>query len=184
MEASSKEDKITEANDRVAAININIAKIFPDWPESVDSKKEVLKGIEALMMEHEFDIPPGHLVEVTDGGSVFEYYHPGIKTDMIAYEVKSSNPLWWGGVPRLVLRPITDKDENQFRIRITVGSEVEEFLVRNAQEAVSQFEFVLWETKAMPEYKNLTVQDEQNFKRTGELRYGEQEDAPLLEVLR
>ncbi|NPV91159.1 MAG: hypothetical protein HPY50_10355 [Firmicutes bacterium] len=184
MEASSLEGKIEETTDRIAAININIAKIFPGWPETDEARKDVLRGIEALMLEHEFDIPEGHVVEVADGSSVFETYHPGIKTGMIAYEVKSSNPTWWNGVPQLILRPVTIKDEQQFRIRITVGSEVEEFVVRNAQEAVSQFEFMLWETKAMPDYKNLTVQDEQTFKRTGELRHGEGENAPLLEVLR
>lgn len=173
-----------EAADKVKTININITKIFPDWPESAEGKKEVLKGVEAILMENQFDIPSGQVVEVTDGKNVFECYHPGIKTEVIAYEVKNSNANWWGGVPRLNLRPLTINDEQQFRIRITVGDEVEEFVVRNPQEAVSQFEFMLWETKVMPEYKNLTVEDEQKFKRTGVLHYGDRPDAPTLEFVR
>lgn len=173
-----------DIGEKINAINLNLARIFPSWPGPAEARREVLREAAAMIEENQFTVPLGQIMEVADRNKLFNCYHAGVRAEEIAQEIRTSNPGWWEGVPRLDLRPATIKDEPQFRIRITIGDEEEEFMVRNVQEAVSRFEFLLWETRAMPDYKNLTVEDEQNFRRTGFLRYGNRPDGPVLEVVR
>jgi len=172
------------AGEKIEKINSAIARLFPAWPDSSEERKRVLKEVEALVLEEELLVPEGHVVEVTDGKNLFASYYFGVDADSIGYEIRTSNPLWWQGVPVLKIRPLSLEDEPHFRIRIKIGEEENDFVVRNALEAVSRFEFLLWEAGVMPDYENFSERDEQLFRRTGVLKYGEGPDAPVLMVLR
>jgi len=173
------------SKEKTDALNKALAEHFQNWQESSAERRcQLLENIKAVFTGVVLEIPEGMILEVLDKNQLFNSYYQGTEQEEIIKDLSRSNPDWWRQGPSLKLRPRHVKDEQRFRIRIRFNDEEEIYIVKSVSEAVTKFEFLLWEENLMPVYKELQLEDEESFRRTGRLVYGSGEDAPTLEIIR